>query len=495
MELGKIAEQAVDAALSAGAGDAEAYVAGLGRARDPRLRRRGREPDRGGRARGWGCAPGSTTASATRTAPTSSDEGLEAIAARRGRGGADRRPRRVRRAARAADGAAARRRSRGSPTRRSPSGRPSARSSSRRRSSAAAREADDRVERGGDHRLRRRGGAGRARLLHRPRRRASRRPPPTPTSRRSPTPTATSRPASASAWAARPRPSTPRRSAARRAERAVSLLGAAKPASRTCPVVLDPTVAASFVGFIGGTLCADAVQRGRSPFAGRLGEAVASAALTLTDDAHRPRRASTHRRSTPRARPAARTPLIEAGTLAAYLHDSYTARRQGDGTRTTASASRAGYRSPPSVSTSNLIVAPGDAELRRAPAPRPSDGVYVTDVAGLHSGVNPVSGTFSVGATGRLIAGGELAAPADEFTIASDLPVDARRRSPPPAREARWVPFGGSVTTPRAPDRRDGGRGLIGGLPAGHGARSRTRLIRFKVSRPPRRHRDPREGK
>ena len=56
------------------------------------------------------------------------------------------------------------------------------------------------------------------------------------------------------------------------AERATSLLGAAKPASRTCPVVLDPIVAASFAGFIGGTLCADAVQRGRSPFAGRLGE-------------------------------------------------------------------------------------------------------------------------------------------------------------------------------------------------------------------------------
>ncbi len=48
-----------------------------------------------------------------------------------------------------------------------------------------------------------------------------------------------------------------RRSAARRAERATSLLGATKPASRSCPVVLDQTVAASFVGFIGG----DAVRR------------------------------------------------------------------------------------------------------------------------------------------------------------------------------------------------------------------------------------------
>src|SRR5206468_7587423 len=62
------------------------------------------------------------------------------------------------------------------------------------------------------------------------------------------------------------------------AERAVSLLGAAKPASRTCPVVLDSIVAASFVGFIGGTLCADAVQRGRSPYAGRLGDWVAQVA-------------------------------------------------------------------------------------------------------------------------------------------------------------------------------------------------------------------------
>ena len=45
----------------------------------------------------------------------------------------------------------------------------------------------------------------------------------------------------------------------------------------------------------------------------------------------------------------------------------------------------------------------------------------MTDVAGLHSGVNPVSGTFSVGATGRLIEGGELGTPVREITIASDL--------------------------------------------------------------------------
>ncbi len=58
-----------------------------------------------------------------------------------------------------------------------------------------------------------------------------------------------------------------------------------------------------------------------------------------------------------------------------------------------------------------------------------------------------MSGTFSVGATGRLISGGELADAADEFTIASDLAsmLKAVRAT---GAAARWVPFGGSVKTP-----------------------------------------------
>jgi PmbA protein len=73
--------------------------------------------------------------------------------------------------------------------------------------------------------------------------------------------------------------------------------------------------------------------------------------------------------------------------------------------------------------------------------------MYVTDVSGLHSGVNPVSGTFSVGATGILIEGGKLAKPANEFTIASDL-VSMLSAIQATGADARWVPFGGSVKTP-----------------------------------------------
>ena len=49
------------------------------------------------------------------------------------------------------------------------------------------------------------------------------------------------------------------------------------------------------------------------------------------------------------------------------------------------------------------------------------DGLLVQSVTGMHSGVNPVSGDFSVGAEGLLVQRGELASPVREVTIASSI--------------------------------------------------------------------------
>ena len=224
------------------------------------------------------------------------------------------------------------------------------------------------------------------------------------------------------------------------ADRALALVGARQPASRRCPVVLDSFVAASFAGFIGGMLSADAVQRGRSLFAGKLGEEVAAPQLRIADDPTDPGGLA----SAPfdaEGSPARRNALIEEGRLATYLYDARTARK--DGRDTTASATRSSYRSPPSVGTSNLVIDAGEATLDELVG-QAGDGLLVTDVAGLHSGVNPVSGTFSVGASGRLIEGGALGRPVREITIASDL-VSMLKSVRAVGAEARWVPFGGSV--------------------------------------------------
>lgn len=240
-----------------------------------------------------------------------------------------------------------------------------------------------------------------------------------------------------------PRGLDPEAIGAEGARRALSMIGAGKPESRSCPVVLDETVAASFAGLIGAGLGAKAVQRGRSPFAGRLEEEVASGAFALFDDGRDPEGPA----SAPfdaEGVPRRRTGLIEDGRLRSYLYDTYTANREG--TSSTGSASRQGYRSLPSVSTSNLVVAPGTLSLEQLLG-EAGEGIYVTDVAGLHSGVNPVTGVFSVGASGRMIRDGALAEPVREFTIAGELVAMLRAVSAAGA-EARWVPFGGSVSTP-----------------------------------------------
>lgn len=227
------------------------------------------------------------------------------------------------------------------------------------------------------------------------------------------------------------------------AERALALVGARQPASRRCPVVLDAFVAASFAGFIGSMLSADAVQRGRSLFADREGDAIADPAVVLTDDGTDPEGPS----SAPfdaEGSPSRRTPLIGDGRLLTFLFDTRTARRAGR--TTTGNATRGSYRAPPTVGTTNLVVEPGSEDLEGLFSAA-GEGLFVTDVAGLHSGVNPVSGTFSVGASGRLIEGGEAGTPVRELTIASDL-VSMLQAVREVGAQARWVPFGGSVKAP-----------------------------------------------
>ena len=227
------------------------------------------------------------------------------------------------------------------------------------------------------------------------------------------------------------------------ADRAVALHGARQPKSRRCAVVLDAHVAASFASVIGGALSADAVQRGRSLFAGKEGEQIAAPALQLLDDGIHPEGLATAPFDG-EGIPQQRTPLIDDGKLRTYLFDTYTARKAGR--ESTGNGTRGSYRTPPSVGTTNLLVAPGSGTTADLVAAA-GDGLYVMGVSGLHSGVNPISGSFSVGATGRLIRDGELAEPAREMTIASDI-VSMLTAVQQAGGEARWIPFGGSVKTP-----------------------------------------------
>jgi len=199
-------------------------------------------------------------------------------------------------------------------------------------------------------------------------------------------------------------------------EGATGLLGATKPASEKLTVVFEPSVAASFLGVVAGALTGERVLKGRSPFASRIGEEIAVSGLTLIDDPTDPRSlgADNHDGEGLATR---RNVLIDQGRLDHFLHNSYSARRAG--TLSTGSAVR-GARSLPGVGLQAMTILPGSLD-RDALFALVGDGLFVRGVNGLHSGVNPVSGDFSVGAYGHRIRNGELGEPVREATIASTL--------------------------------------------------------------------------
>lgn len=228
-------------------------------------------------------------------------------------------------------------------------------------------------------------------------------------------------------------------------EKARVLLGAHPCATGSYTVVFDREVAAALVASIVVALSADSVQKGRSVFAGRIGQQVASPLFTLVDDGL----AADGMATNPfdgEGTPQQVTPLIDGGVLRSYLHSAYTARREGGNTTSTGNGSRGSYRSLPGVGASNLMVKAGEGTVADLLA-RVGGGLYVESVAGLHSGVNPISGEVSVGVTGRLIEDGTVGRPVREVTIAGDF-LQLLGSVSDVAGDGRWIPLRGSVWTP-----------------------------------------------
>ena len=201
--------------------------------------------------------------------------------------------------------------------------------------------------------------------------------------------------------------------------RAVRLLGATKGPSGRSTVVFDRRMATALLSVVSSALSGEAVAKGRSFFAGRIGEQVGHPGLTLVDDPTDPRAygAAAYDAEGLACR---RNALIEAGVLQGFLYDTVSASRAG--VASTGSAVRGGYAGTPGPGCRALTLAPGpegydeDGVLAAV-----GDGLFVQSMTGMHSGVNPISGDFSVGAEGLLIRDGRLAEPVREITVASTL--------------------------------------------------------------------------
>ncbi len=181
----------------------------------------------------------------------------------------------------------------------------------------------------------------------------------------------------------------------------------------SAPVIFDPRVANSLAGHLAGAINGAAIARGTSFLHEKLGKAVFSSKINITDDPHIARGQASRPFDGEGVDTGAMI-LIDEGVLQSWLLDRASASELG--LKTNGRARRGdGTLSPGST---NLALQPGEAmpqELVRQAA----NGLYVTELIG--QGVNLVTGDYSRGASGFWIENGELAFPVSGITIAGKL--------------------------------------------------------------------------
>jgi PmbA protein len=203
------------------------------------------------------------------------------------------------------------------------------------------------------------------------------------------------------------------------ARRALRRLGARRVPTQRVPIVFSAEVARSLLGSIFEAASGDAIWRSASFLAGKLGETIAAANITIVDD---------HTMFLPSGAggfgtapfdgeglPSQRNVVVENGVLKSYLLNTYSARKLG--MKSTHNASR-GLAGAPGIGCGNLFLAPGALTEEQIIAQIPA-GLYVTGLMGF--GTNVVTGDYSRGATGLWIENGQLTHAVEEVTVAGNL--------------------------------------------------------------------------
>ncbi|MDD3271548.1 MAG: TldD/PmbA family protein [Syntrophomonadaceae bacterium] len=197
---------------------------------------------------------------------------------------------------------------------------------------------------------------------------------------------------------------------------AVRALGARSISSAHLPCVMEPYVATRFLSLLAQMVDASMVQKGKSLFAGKLEQAVASPVVNLVDDATWTGGIGTFPFDGEGV-PSRKNTIIKDGILTSYLYDCYSASKAG--VAPSGNGQRGSFRSLPSVGTSNFILPGGSYGPQELYADM-EKGLYITEVMGMHT-ANPISGDFSVGAAGIMIDNGKLTYPVRGATIAGNL--------------------------------------------------------------------------
>jgi TldD protein len=197
------------------------------------------------------------------------------------------------------------------------------------------------------------------------------------------------------------------------AAKALTLLGADPAPAGSMPVVVGKGFGGVlFHEMTGHGLESDAVQKGASVYAGKVGEKVAEPLVTAYDDGRLPGAWGTGAIDDEGV-PSRKTPVIEEGKVSSYLYDVVRARK--DGADSTSNGRRESFRHLPIPRMTNTYIAPGDPEPDEIIS-EVERGFYAVSFAG--GQVDPATGDFVFGVSeGYLIEGGKVTTPCRGATL------------------------------------------------------------------------------
>lgn len=197
------------------------------------------------------------------------------------------------------------------------------------------------------------------------------------------------------------------------ANEALSKLGSVQCKSKKYPVVLNPDAASTLLSFLISSLDAEEIQKHTSLFEGKLNQQVLSKKLTVIEN---PLEKNIFFRYFDDEGVATNKKyLINKGVISTYLYTLQTAIKDkveptGNGYGKGKASADVGY----------VIVKPG-RKTEEEMLSEIEEGVYLTELAGLHSGMNASSGNFSLQCSGFMIRNGKKAEPLSLITVADNL--------------------------------------------------------------------------
>ncbi len=183
------------------------------------------------------------------------------------------------------------------------------------------------------------------------------------------------------------------------------------------PVIFNPDAMASLLNVYSSIFNSEAAQKGLSKLAGKEGKVIAADCVTLVDDPFHKENPEPINFDA-EGSPTHKKLVIENGKLNTLLYNLKTAAVAGK--KTTGNASKAGYDSAVGIRPFTFYLENGSVSEEELLA-QAVNGVYISDLSGLHAGADAISGDFSLQSAGYMIEDGRKTAYVKSFTVAGNF--------------------------------------------------------------------------